>query len=165
MKIAHFQRGSKQKQEPTGAHAVMPATGFRGPACAEAAARWLPSPSLRKQAALHGANAARFPGAVTGVPHSLERVSSLKVNHPSLQRRTYPAWLAGWLAGGHLHPMKMLVSLQMTPLLGSLQLGSAWKLLLCVGKVFPPSAERNRRQGEGCKYVPVTSPRSWLLDY
>lgn len=58
--------------------------------------------------------------------------------------------------------MKMLVRLQMTPLLGSLQLGSAWKLLLCVGKVFPPSDERNHRQGEGCVHVPVTSPRSWL---
>lgn len=74
-------------------------------------------------------------------------MSRLEVNRPS--REDTPT-LPGWLAGGHLQPMKMLVRLQMTPLLGSPELGSAWKPLLCVGKVFPPSAERNRRQREGC---------------
>ena len=42
--------------------------------------------------------------------------------------------------------MKMLVNIQMTPLLGSPQLGLAWKPLLRVGKVFPSSTERNSRQ-------------------
>lgn len=72
---------------------------------------------------------------------ALERMSSLEVNCPSLQRDTPTlcCWPAGWLAGGHLHPVKMLVYIQMTPLLGSPQLGSAWKPLLCVGKVFPPA--------------------------
>lgn len=95
-------------------------------------------------------------------PHALERMSILEVNRPSLQRDT--PTLRGWLAGGHLHPMKMLVDSQMTPLLGSPQLGSAWKPLLCVGKVSPRSAECNSRQWEG-RACQRASPRSWLLDY
>lgn len=100
--------------------------------------------ALKTSRSSYKANASRFPGAMTRTPHAVERMSSLEVKHPSLQRDT-PTF-RGWLAGGHLHPVKMLVCVQMTPLLGSPGLRSAWKPLLCVGKVFPPSAERNRRQ-------------------
>ena len=82
----------------------------------------------------------------------------------SAQRHTHSSWPAGWLAGGYLHPMKMLVNIQMTPLLGSPQLNLAWKPLLCVGKVFPSSTECNSRQWEACSSQRM-SPWSWILDY
>ena len=85
-------------------------------------------------------------GAVTRAPHALERMNVLEVaSAPSLlcgKEHTHPSRLAG----SHLHPAKMLVSIQMTPLLGSPQLGSAWRPLLCVGKASPPSAECKSRR-------------------
>lgn len=126
---------------------------FWGQACARGRCTWDPFTFAPKTRLLflQGEGFQVRRGSDENAP-ALERMSSLEVNRPSPRRDapTLRCRPAGRLAGCHLHPVKMLVSIQMTPLLGSPQLGSAWKPLLCVGKVFPPSAECNCRQREGC---------------